>query len=326
MSTGKPIILLLLFLPQIVLAQFPPPAGQAGTTAIHKDSSIFVAWATGCEIIRGPIDIMVFNGEKASYGEASNALGMAEGNSVDVVSLGDMGQATLTFDVDIADGGGWDFAVFENALNDTFLELAFVLVSSDGEDFYRFPAVSLTDQFVQVPTFGELDCTKINNFAGKYRQGYGTPFDLSELAGIQGLDLQKITHIRLIDAIGCIQNQFATFDSQGHVVNDPWPTSFISCGFDLDAVGVINISNTGIEENEIAVTVFPNPFVDRLTVMLNFSGEVIFMVYSLEGLLAMNKIISDYSEIDFSDYPPGIYLIRIICDEKVFLKKVVKST
>jgi len=84
-------------------------------------------------------------GEQASFGDESEALGVAEGNSVDVLSLGDMGQATLTFDVEIEDGEGWDFAVFENSLDDTFLELAFVEVSSDGEDFYLFPAVSLTD-------------------------------------------------------------------------------------------------------------------------------------------------------------------------------------
>ncbi|OQX77468.1 MAG: hypothetical protein B6D64_08210 [Bacteroidetes bacterium 4484_276] len=325
MKTGKPFIILFFFLSQIVSAQFPPAAGQAGTTAIHKDSSVFVAWATGCDVIRGPIDIMDFNGEKASYGEVSNALGIAEGNSVDVVSLGDMGQATLTFDVDIADGEGWDFAVFENALNDTFLELAFVLVSSDGENFYEFPAVSLTDQFVQIPTFGELNCTKINNFAGKYRQGYGTPFDLAEVIGGQGLDLQKITHIKITDAIGCIQNQFASFDSEGHVVNDPWPTPFETGGFDLDAVGVINTSNTGIKENEISVLVFPNPFVDRFTIRFHKPENAVLEIFSAEGQLIFVKEITGKADVGFSDHTPGIYLIKIQYDDEVFLKRVVKS-
>jgi hypothetical protein len=307
------------------MAQYPPPAGQAGSTAIHKDSSIFVAWATNCEVMRGPINIMDPQGEKASFGEPANALGIAQGNSTDAVSLGDMGQATLTFDVEIADGEGWDFAVFENALNDTFLELAFVAVSSDGEGFHYFPAVSLTDEFLQVPTFGEVDCTKLNNFAGKYRQGFGTPFDLSELAGTTGLDIQKITHVRIIDAIGCIQNQFASFDSQGHVVNDPWPTAFDMGGFDLDAVGVIHTSNTGIDENDISVKVFPNPFVDMFSVTSTYPGSLLMEVYSGDGILLLSKSFDGKQNIDFSAYPLGMYFLKIQLRDRIFTEKLLKS-
>jgi hypothetical protein len=309
----------------VIIAQYPPPAGQSGTTAIYKDSSIFVAWATGCEVIRGPINIMDLQGETASFGDPLNAAGIAEGNSVDVVSLGDMGQATLTFDVEIADGEGWDFAVFENALNDTFLELAFVAVSSDGEDFYSFPAVSLTDQFVQVSTFGELDCTKVNNFAGKYRQGLGTPFDLAELNGIAGLDLQKVTHIRIIDAIGCIQNQFASFDSQGHVVNDPWPTAFDTGGFDLDGVGVIHTSNTGVVENDISFSVFPNPFADSFTVSTATPGKFVIEIYSARGMMLLRKQMNSTLNIDFTVYPPGVCFLKIYSDKNVVTRKIIKS-
>jgi hypothetical protein len=308
-----------------LFAQYPPAVGQEGSTAIYKDSSIFVAWATGCEVLRGPINIMDLQGEVASFGEPSNALGAAEGNSADVVSLGDMGQATLIFDVEIADGDGWDFAVFENSLDDTFLELAFVQVSSDGVFFHCFPAVSLTDEFIQVPTFGELDCSKLNNFAGKYRQGFGTPFDLAELAGTPGLDLQKITHVRIIDAIGCIQNQFASFDSQGHVVNDPWPTAFDMGGFDLDAVGVINTAETGIGEYDLSVSVFPNPFTNRFTVNCNNSQPALLEVYSSDGLLLVNEFINDLAEFDFSDKQPGVYFLKLKSERRISTVKLLKS-
>jgi hypothetical protein len=36
------------------------------------------------------------------------------------------------------------------------------------------------------------------------------------------------------------ENNYASYDSQGHQINDPWPTNFPTGGFDLDAVGVIN--------------------------------------------------------------------------------------
>ena len=44
---------LLLFFSIPVLAQFAPAAGVQGTTAVHKDSSIFVNWATVCSVVVG---------------------------------------------------------------------------------------------------------------------------------------------------------------------------------------------------------------------------------------------------------------------------------
>ena len=219
---------------------YAPPAGQSGSTAISKDDSSFVAWATGAEILRGPMDISNPGDGDASFGSSEDATGPAEGTSTDVVSLGDGGSATLTFAKPITDGPGYDFAVFENSFSDTFLELGFVEVSSDGTNFFRFDAVSLTQTDTQVAGFGSLDATNLNNLAGKYRQGYGTPFDLNELDGIAELDIANITKVRVVDAVGCIQDAYCTYDSLGNKVNDPWSTPFASSGFDLDAIGVIN--------------------------------------------------------------------------------------
>ena len=87
----------------------------------------------------------------ASFGSAASALGPADAydfgtglpstSPTTVVSLGDGGSITLTFAHPLSDGTGPDLAVFENAFNDTFLELAFVEVSSDGANFVRFPAI-----------------------------------------------------------------------------------------------------------------------------------------------------------------------------------------
>jgi hypothetical protein len=76
--------------------------------------------------------------------------------------------------------------------------------------------------------------------AGKYRQGYGTPFDLEELAGTPGLNVNDVKYVRIIDVVGSIDDNYATYDSFGNKINDPWPTPFDSSGFDLEAVGVIH--------------------------------------------------------------------------------------
>lgn len=222
---------------------YAPPAGQSGSDAVPASAPI--AWATKVEsLTRGPQNIADLKLGLASFGVEGNALGAANattGNGTPVVSLGDGGQITVSFAHAITDGPGADFAVFENGVTDTFLELAFVEVSSNGTDFFRFNSVSLTQTDTQIGSFGALDATNLSNLAGKYRAGFGTPFDLAELSGISPLlDISHVRYVRIIDVVGSIDPAFATYDSLGNKVNDLWPTAFASGGFDLDAVGVLN--------------------------------------------------------------------------------------
>ena len=48
----------------------------------------------------------------------------------------------------------------------------------------------------------------INNLAGKYRALYGTPFDLEELSDYQAINIDSITHIRVIDVVGSIKEKY----------------------------------------------------------------------------------------------------------------------
>ena len=270
------ITLFFVILSGLSIAQYAPPAGQVGTTAIHKDSSTIVGWATGVEVVRELIDISNPSAEHegsnyASFGTPEEALGEAEGNSMNIVSLGDGGMATLTFAKPIRNGEGHDFCVFENGFSDTYLELAFVEVSSDGSRFVRFPAISLTQTDTQIDGFGSLDATKIHNLAGKYRQGYGTPFDLEDLIDSADIDLNNITHVRIIDVVGSINPLYTRYDSQGNTINDLFNTPFSSGGFDLDAIGVIHESDeVSLDElSTIHFLAYPNPFSDIIHVKWN---------------------------------------------------------
>jgi hypothetical protein len=221
---------------------FAPAAGQPGSSAIANTSPAIMEWASGFrDLIRGPMNIADPGAGLASFGSGTEALGFADANAAHVVSLGDSGSITLSFDRPITNGPDADFAVFENGFADSFLELAFAEVSSNGVDFVRFPAVSLTQTSTQVGSFGSLDPTNLNNLAGKYRAGFGTPFDLSDIAGLSALvDPNHISFVRIVDAVGSINPALGTIDSQGHLVNEPYPTAFSSGGFDLDGVAVIH--------------------------------------------------------------------------------------
>jgi len=208
---------------------YPPAAGQPGSTAISKDSPAIAGWATGFQnYAHGPnVDV--------SFQTPAQALGPATGVSTDVVSLGDSGQITLTFAGSIFNGDGPDFAVFENSFSDTFLELAFVQVSSDGSNFFQFPGFSFTAN--PVASFGELDPTNLDGLAGKYRGGFGTPFDLNLLASVPRLNVNDVRYVRVVDIVG----NSTVLDALGRPIYDPFPT-VISGGFDLDAVAVMHLA------------------------------------------------------------------------------------
>jgi hypothetical protein len=293
---------------------------------MYKDSSAFIGWATNCSVVRGYQDISNPGQGLVTVGDSSMATGPAGTNGV--VSLGDGGSATLTFAWPIVNGPGWDFAVFENSFDDFFLELAFVEVSSDGTNFFRFPAHSLTDTAVQVSSFDSLDATKINNFAGKYRGMYGTPFDLEELSHVLSLDLLRITHIRIVDAVGCIQTAYASYDTAGNKVNDPWPTGFPQGGFDLDAVGVIWDHTNGLPETNIhqSFQIYPNPAKEVATVCWHSGEAVELVLVDLCGKTVMQANYPesrDKAQLDLSQLRPGMYLIQLRGNNFLSIQKLI---
>ena len=313
----------LLFCYTPINAQFAPPFGHEGNTAMYKDSSAFVAWANKCNVVRGFQDISNQSLGYTNVGDSSLAIGPAGTNGV--VSLGDGGVAILEFSSPIMDGNGPDFAVFENGFDNLFLELAFVEVSSDGIHFFRFPAISNTDTTIQTDGFGLTDASKLHNLAGKYRAEYGTPFDLSDLTNDALLNKEAITHVKVIDVVGSIQNQYCRRDANNHKINDPWPTGWGNGGFDLDAVGVIHQQTVGIDELELTnVSVYPNPATNVLYVNLssiNYSLEVINLIGEVV-LKVENK--SNTTSLELSNLKSGVYYLKISSEGKQKQMKFVK--
>jgi hypothetical protein len=316
-----------------IFAQFPPPAGQAGTTAIYADSSVYLAWGTGCTVTRGLMNIADSSLGYASSGDSSLALGKADDQTI---SLGDGGQAIVTFDHPIKNGSGWDFAVFENAFDDTFLELGFVEVSSDGINYFRFPATSNTQDTLQTGPFASTDATKLDNLAGKYRVLYGTPFDLQQLVGKSGLNTDSITHVKIIDVVGSILNSYARYDKNGNKVNDPWPTPFPSCGFDLDAVGVINqvTTVTGVENIPTPVSqcnIFPNPVNINSTLQYYIDRSLSVRVEIRDLLGKTVAVVSDIRQdkgwqvihLDGIRVNAGIYFVALVTANGLITKKII---
>lgn len=291
----------------------PPEQGGDADAVINP---IFRGWAAGFRDYL-PSDNQWWGG--GIWNDPNKALGPATGNNFDIVSLGDMnateiadgcepGRITLIFGDPcnpndpnhIRNVNGYDFAVFENGsisnydtsggpvAGQMFAELGYVEVSSDGNHFARFAAVSLTPQ--QTGPYGTVDITNIYNLLGKHPNCggicVGTPFDLAELAEnpdvVSGVvDINNICYVRIVDIPGSgdfFDNarantdpntwpNYTSYDSN-HPVYDAWVT-WGSGGLDLEAVGVL-------KEQEYAGDINLDGIVDFYDLELMVSDWLVF--------------------------------------------------
>ena len=311
-------------LPSLSTEVFDGIVGTEGCKAIKYDDPAILGWATSCVVTRGYQNIEQA-GALASYGTDNDAVGpSSETTDAGVVSLGDAGYAVLTFGMPISNGEGYDFAVFENALNNTFLELAFVEVSSDGEHYYRFPSVSNTQTTQQIGNTGGVDATNLHNLAGKYKVGWGTPFDLEELDGYSNLDINNVTHVRVVDVVGSINPLYGTTDKNGHLINDPYPTAFNSSGFDLSGVAVMNgWTPTAVNnyQQEISFVAYPNPCQNVLNVNNVTVNEPVSLFNAMGQHIWSGMTQDTQFQLDMQSYPAGMYMLQIGTQMTKIIKK-----
>lgn len=309
-----------------VFAQFPPQVGKPGTTAIHYDSLQSVPYLNPpAKIIRGWQNISDTLLGRVNVGDPEKLRPF--GN--EVLSLGDGGYAEFEFSSGsyLTNDVGSDFVIFENGFEhptlDTgtaYVELAFVEVSSDGEHFFRFPAVSLTDTFSQIGSFEGTRADKIHNLAGKYIAPYGTPFELDELPDTLLLNKMRITHIRIVDVVGSINDSFATRDVFGNKINDPWPTPFASSGFDLSSTpAILHPLFLGYTNSRkvLQISVYPNPVRAGGWVSVNIksTGNKEAQIYNTTGISILPEMILQDENMKFKFEESGLYLIKVSTDE-----------
>ncbi len=313
-------LFLLIYFSSYSQGNYAPCADSVGTTAMYKDSSAFVDWAKNCIVTRGYQNILDPSLGYTTIGSNQSGIGMAGDH--DIVSLGDGGNAILTFNHPIINEIGADFAVFENSFSNVFLELAFVEVSSNGIDFVRFPSHSQTPFNTQIGGFDNLNPKNIHNLAGKYKVNYGTPFDLEDLIDSANVDINNITHLKIIDVIGIVNASQTSYDSYGNQINDPFPTPYPSSGFDLDGVGVIHqfvgISN----QTELEYDLFPNPSNGDFKLQFSNTYEREITLYNTLGN-KIKAIKTRQKNLSFNNLSKGFYILNIRINNKEKTIKVI---
>ena len=214
---------------------------------ISKTDAAIIEWANTV------IDYSPAPGVGTAYQNPETGYGCLGDLTADQIAEGILpGSITVGFETGIGNGDGKDFAVFENGFtygspNGLFAELAYVEVSTNGFDFARFDSISTnTAPVAGSGGFSGWDTSNIYNLAGKNQSGWGTVFDLEELASdalvLSGLlDLDNIHYVRLVDIPGTGDY----LDSLGNSILDAHPTTG-SGGYDFrlsEGVAVLNAAS-----------------------------------------------------------------------------------
>lgn len=209
--------------------------------------------------------VSVIPGPNADFGVEDNMLGPPQGGghgggSLDVYGLGQGGQVVLELDTPLFDGPGADLLVCENPFVvtgsdwDCFVELLTVEVSTDGDDWVRFP----TDfdgppgPYLQGSFQLGTDLTDFDGFAGvlpvfadppafealNVVEAGGDAFDLAVLADdplVQNgfVDLDELRYVRLTDVQAGVD-----LDDDGDVIWDCGNPAFAAA--EVDAVVGLN--------------------------------------------------------------------------------------
>jgi hypothetical protein len=213
---------------------------------------------------------------QTGFHDPSKALGAPTGRgnqgtggegSTDVYNLGVGGSITLGFDDGatpraIANGSGADFIVFENAFyaggnpSASFAELVFVEVSTNGQQFARFPNNSTTPPPAPGGFYNTIDPANVSGFAGVHPvfanandPNAPSPFDPAAPAATRSTSrcspttrscsracstCGNVRFVRLVD----VRGDGTDTDTSGDPIYDP--SGPIVGGADIDAVAVIN--------------------------------------------------------------------------------------
>lgn len=97
-----------------------------------------------------------------------------------------------------------------------------------------------------------------------------------------------------------------------------------SCSTAVFAQRSTNVS--AITTTETVFTISPNPGVNELNIRLTQKSDATVEVYNLLGRkIYAGKLTTLHSSIDITSWKSGIYLVKVITDQKSITKRFVKK-
>lgn len=101
--------------------------------------------------------------------------------------------------------------------------------------------------------------------------------------------------------------------------------TLINIGFAQDILPSVQNHEIRKVTSEVAfVTIQPNPVSDQLTVALNDNSSAKIQLFNLVGeMVYTEEINSPKTKINVSDFKKGVYLLKVIQNQRAYTTKVV---
>lgn len=121
------------------------------------------------------------------------------------------------------------------------------------------------------------------------------------------------------------------FSNNAYMGNDTLMANPLSSnGYIAKMSAIVGINE--VQKNNLSLSVYPNPTTSKFTINLSnsFSPKVVVKLSSLDGRIVFNEIVQTAAtghlkEINISDLPKGLYLLKIISDNEVYNCKIIKQ-
>jgi len=103
-----------------------------------------------------------------------------------------------------------------------------------------------------------------------------------------------------------------------------------NCSSNQSNIYQYTISEVGVEGLKSTVQIFPNPISDMLYIEFTspVKGNTNIEIYNCLGKVIYSNIISEQDHlfpVHFSEFPSGVYLIRMQLDKEIVLQKIIKK-
>ncbi len=101
--------------------------------------------------------------------------------------------------------------------------------------------------------------------------------------------------------------------------------TFNGCTDTSDCISFLDVS---VQENDAVFSVFPNPSEGNFQVVsqLEWSPNMYMQVFTTDGKIVWQKNMQSQQEmIDLSHMPAGIYILKIVSNERLITKKLIKK-
>jgi len=106
--------------------------------------------------------------------------------------------------------------------------------------------------------------------------------------------------------------------------DDKYYFTFCSQEGYIDYSGCTSTGGTNSYNQLIKFTLFPNPTNEIFTIDIGKFEDATIEIYNLSGQLVLQKIFVDNTtQVTLTNYPKGLYLVKIITVNKVSVEKIV---